>query len=93
MNKAKILIVDDDQNLREAIVDTLKLAGYSCIEAVNGLDALAKLAVTEIDMVISDVQMEGMDGHALLNNIYVSQITGIADHRLRKYKRSNQSDA
>lgn len=69
MNKAKILIVDDDQNLREAIADTLKLAGYSCIEAVNGLDALAKLAVTEIDMVISDVQMEGMDGHALLNNI------------------------
>lgn len=69
MNQTEILIVDDDQNLREAVVDTLKLANYSCIEAINGLDALAKLAVNKVDMVISDVQMEGMDGHALLTNI------------------------
>ncbi len=69
MNSSLILVVDDDSQLREAIVDTLMLTGYACIEASNGDDALNLLNRRVVDMVISDIQMNGMDGHTLLNSI------------------------
>lgn len=69
MNQSQILVVDDDSQLREAIVDTLMLTGYACIEAGSGEEALERLAKSKVDMVISDVQMGGMDGHTLLRSI------------------------
>lgn len=68
-NQSQILIVDDDNELREAIVDTLMLTGYACVEASSGEEALEILGKRKVDMVISDIQMGGMDGHTLLNNI------------------------
>ena len=70
MSQSQILIVDDDSSLREAICDTLMLAGYSCIEAGSGEEALKILTKRRADMVITDVQMDGMDGHKLLNQIH-----------------------
>ncbi len=70
MSQSKILIVDDDNELREAIVDTLMLTGYECQEASGGAQALQILSKSRIDMVISDIQMDGMDGHTLLNTIH-----------------------
>ncbi|MGN0916154.1 MAG: sigma-54-dependent transcriptional regulator [Succinivibrio sp.] len=67
---SQILIVDDDSQLREAIVDTLMLTGYSCLEASGGEEALTVLSKQKVDMVISDIQMAGMDGHTLLNSIH-----------------------
>ncbi|MGN0902287.1 MAG: sigma-54-dependent transcriptional regulator, partial [Succinivibrio sp.] len=67
---SQILIVDDDSQLREAIVDTLMLTGYSCLEASGGEEALTVLSKHKVDMVISDIQMAGMDGHTLLNSIH-----------------------
>ena len=67
-----ILVVEDDEALREALVDTLELGGYNVIEADNGRSALEQLAddgLSEIDIVISDVQMPKMDGHQLLRQI------------------------
>ena len=69
MSQARVLIVDDDHGLREAIVDTLLLAGYVCVEADSGEAALLSLNRQSVDMVISDIQMGGMDGHTLLSNI------------------------
>lgn len=69
MNSSLILVVDDDSQLREAIVDTLELTGYACVEASNGDEALDLLNRRIVDMVISDIQMDGMDGHTLLNCI------------------------
>lgn len=69
MNQSQILVVDDDNQLREAIVDTLMLTGYACIEAPSGEDALELLRSHKVDMVISDIQMGGMDGHTLLRSI------------------------
>lgn len=40
MSNSQILIVDDDSQLREAIVDTLMLTGYVCLEASGGEEAL-----------------------------------------------------
>jgi two-component system, response regulator FlrC len=69
MSQARVLIVEDDHGLREAIVDTLLLAGYVCLEADSGEAALLQLGRQSVDMVISDIQMGGMDGHTLLTNI------------------------
>lgn len=67
-----ILVVEDDDALREALCDTLEMAGYNILEADNGkmaLDHLSQGSGPEIDMVISDVQMPKMDGHQLLKQI------------------------
>lgn len=65
MVKNRILIVDDDARLWEAITDTLILSGYECQEASGGAQALDLQSRFRISMVISDIQMEGMDGHRL----------------------------
>ncbi|MCR5536286.1 MAG: sigma-54 dependent transcriptional regulator [Succinivibrio sp.] len=70
MSQSKVLIVDDDNQLREAIVDTLVMTGYSCLEAGSGEEALSTLSKNHVDMVISDIQMGAMDGHTLLNAIH-----------------------
>lgn len=69
MAKAQILIVEDDHDLREALVTTLELAKYQVREAANGEQALASLAKSPVDMVVSDVNMPGMSGHELLAEI------------------------
>ncbi|MDE1225278.1 sigma-54 dependent transcriptional regulator [Vibrio aestuarianus] len=69
MAQSKVLIVEDDEGLREALVDTLALAGYEWLEADCAEDALIKLKSNPVDIVVSDVQMAGMGGLALLRNI------------------------
>lgn len=69
MAQSKVLIVEDDEGLREALVDTLALAGYEWVEADCAEEALIKLKSEEVDIVVSDVQMGGMGGLALLRNI------------------------
>ncbi len=69
MNKGNVLVVEDDAVLREALCDTLELAGYQYHQADSGEAALALLAEQPVDMVVSDVNMGGMDGHELLKQI------------------------
>lgn len=69
MDNSKILVVEDDGGLREALVDTLLLAGYQCVAAESGEQALLELKNHKIDLVVSDVQMGGMSGLSLLKSI------------------------
>jgi two-component system response regulator FlrC len=69
MSHSKILVVEDDAGLREALIDTLKLSGYQCVEADSGENALLMLKEESVDLVVSDVQMGGMSGLTLLNSI------------------------
>jgi len=69
MSTHKILVVEDDAGLREALVDTLLLGGYECIECGSGEEALLTLKTAKVSMVVSDVQMGGMSGLSLLRNI------------------------
>ncbi len=64
-----VLIVEDDEQLREAIFDTCEMAGYSAMCAEHGKAALAKLSEQQFKLVISDVQMQPMDGNELLEKI------------------------
>jgi two-component system, response regulator FlrC len=68
-----VLIVEDDNDLREALRETLTMAGYVPETAINGEDALDVIQNKSIDMVISDVQMARMDGIRLLKRIKTIQ--------------------
>jgi len=60
-----VLVVEDDADLREAIIDTLSLAGYATLEAADGHQALACLKRELVGLVLSDAQMQPMDGYQL----------------------------
>jgi len=64
-----LLIVEDDAGLRDALCDTLLLANYKVIAAESAEAAMVELGRQHIDLVISDIQMEGMNGLSLLKNI------------------------
>ena len=66
---AKVLVVEDDATLRQALCDTIKFGGYQAVEASSGVDALSQLSQECVDMVISDVQMDRMDGRELLRQV------------------------
>lgn len=68
-NMTKVLIVEDDRELREALCTTLQLAGMEFVEADCAEAALIQLDRQKVDIVVSDVNMPGMDGHALLGHI------------------------
>lgn len=69
MSQSSILVVEDDAPLREALCETLNIAGYHTLEADDGRSAVEMLASQAVDMVVSDVQMKHMDGHALLQQV------------------------
>jgi two-component system response regulator FlrC len=62
----RVLIVEDDAGLREALTDTLTVAGYSVLAAASGPEALDIVAREHVTVVVTDVAMEPMDGQALL---------------------------
>jgi len=68
-----ILVVEDDPQLREAICDTCELSGYSVICAEHGQAALSRLSEYKFKLVITDVQMQPMDGIELLDKIKQKQ--------------------
>ena len=63
---SNVLIVEDDPTLRMALRDTLEGAEFKVFEAVNGKEGLLQLMHEDIDVVVSDVQMDVMDGNQLL---------------------------
>jgi len=69
MNPSRILVVEDDSALAQALTDTLMLSGYEVVTATDGEQALARLDRDQVDMVLTDVQMRPMDGRALLRNL------------------------
>jgi len=64
-----ILTADDSPSMRGMITFTLKNAGYTILEAVDGKDALAKLSTAQPQMVITDLNMPNMDGMELIRKI------------------------
>ncbi|MBL8472617.1 MAG: sigma-54-dependent Fis family transcriptional regulator [Rhodocyclaceae bacterium] len=65
-NTLQVLVVEDDDSLRDAIVLTLECAGHRVISAGDGPQALRLVEEHEFNLVLSDVRMQPMDGLALL---------------------------
>ncbi len=62
----KILVVDDDKEIAEAISKLLELNNFSVLKAYDGIEALKNLRENEIDLVILDVMMPNLDGMSTL---------------------------
>lgn len=69
MTNAAVLIVEDDAHLREALLDTLGDGDHPVFAAGSGPEALEILKCEDIGLVVSDIQMEPMDGNELLDKI------------------------
>jgi two-component system response regulator FlrC len=69
----KILVVEDDPNLREAIVDSLMLKGHEVQDVCNGIEAIKVIAQSTLDIVLSDINMPEMDGLQLLAHVKKNQ--------------------
>ena len=67
--KGRLLVVDDESELREMLARHFRLLDYFVELAGNGREALEVLARTRIDVVISDIRMPEMDGVALLREV------------------------
>jgi two-component system response regulator PilR (NtrC family) len=64
-----ILVVDDELSMREFLAILLEREGYTPVTAANGSEALSLLEQENFDLVISDVNMPGLDGISLLERI------------------------
>jgi DNA-binding NtrC family response regulator len=67
--RRRILVVDDQESMRTLLEDMLEVIGYETTLADGGEQALALLSESRFDMVLSDLNMPGMDGTALLRTI------------------------
>lgn len=65
----RILTVDDSKTMRDMVAFTLKSAGFEVVEAEDGVCALALLAQTSVDLVITDINMPKMDGVTLVKEL------------------------
>ena len=66
---ANILAVDDSASMRQMVSFTLKGAGYTVVEAVDGVDALNKAKTQKFDCVVTDVNMPNKDGITLIKDL------------------------
>ncbi len=69
MSAGTILVVEDDRPLQDALVSTLEAAGFDVLAAGDGGEALKVLSATSVDLVVSDVEMQPIDGRELLRRL------------------------
>jgi two-component system, OmpR family, alkaline phosphatase synthesis response regulator PhoP len=68
-NKLSVLLVEDEENLHEALKLNLELEGYEITSAFDGQEALQKLEQEYFDLIIMDVMLPGMDGISVTEHI------------------------
>jgi two-component system response regulator ResD len=66
---ARVLVVDDEYSLRRLLRTYLENEGFAVIEAENGLDALALLRRSNVDIALVDVMLPGLDGFEVVRRI------------------------
>lgn len=94
-SEATILVVDNDPDLRRVITLRLSRAGYSCVEAGTGAQALSEWRRRSFDVVVSDLNMPSGDGIALADALQRDEavpiifITGFREDFKRRLRRVN----
>src|SRR5688572_22149432 len=69
MSKGNVLVVDDEASLRSALADGLRAAGYLVETAADGFKALGRFDEFSPDLLLTDLNMPGMDGVELLRKV------------------------
>ncbi len=75
MQKPKLLVVDDEDGIRDLISDALSMGGFEVESSPDGLQALKMIRSHRFDLLILDVNMPKMDGFALLEKIRSDGLT------------------
>lgn len=73
----KVLIIDDEIKLREALVELFSFIGYQIIEAHDGIDGLEKVSIHIPDLILCDVMMPKLDGYGFLKKHMASSNASI----------------
>lgn len=76
--RGRILLVDDQRMLRFVTALLLRTEDYDVIEAGSGEEALDMLAMLEVDLLLTDLKMEPMDGFTLLQRALVECLTNFS---------------
>ena len=74
--KFKLLIVDDEKNFREGLAASLEMDGYETVCAADGDEAWKLFGNGDIDLVITDLRMPGMDGEELMRRM-LAEVPGL----------------
>ena len=67
--RESILVVDDEETVRDLVQRTLEEAGYCVVTAAGGKEALDKMSQLDVSLVLLDIKMPGLDGFQVLNLI------------------------
>lgn len=90
--RAAVLVVDNDPEIRQVLARRLSDAGYSCVTAASGAQALAEWHGRTFDVVVTDLNMPGGDGIALADALQRSEqvpivfITGFREDFKRRIR-------
>ena len=87
--RPRVLIVDDDDELAEAIAIRLSAAGYECETAANGEEGFSRFQARRIDLVITDVIMPMSDGFSMVE--WIRQISDVPVIVISGYPQSHQA--
>ena len=74
---ARVLVVDDTPHNVKLLADLLSVKGYAVTTAVNGEEALAKVAAEPPDIVLLDVMMPGLSGYAVCERLRADPQTAL----------------
>ena len=69
MRKFTILTIDDEENIRNGLADNFELEGYDVQQAADGKSGLALVAAGGIDLVITDLRMDGISGEEVVRRV------------------------
>ena len=91
MKPTRIVVVDDDDATRDLLVECLSGSSRICVPVRNAKEALAEVAKQEVDLVITNIFMQGANGIELLRRLkelyptlHVVIVTGASDPSLRR---------
>jgi len=82
---ARVLVVDDEETVRNLLQRTLEEAGYGVITAADGQEALDKVSQFDVSLVLLDIKMPGLDGFQVLrlirksSNVPVIMLTAVKE--------------
>ena len=87
----KVLVIDDEAVVRELTIRALDHEGFECSPAINGEQALKMLDMKDYDVVVTDLRMPNVHGHALAVDLLAREkrpliyvVTGVVEPKLAK---------